>query len=305
MTEAKCFREKLTKSLLEVMERDPRQDDSPVYTVLTDLKPPAVRTKVSADLLHPVSPGSEVHSALIAQANEAQKRGSFLPAKALLTSIRAAMTNFRSTEHDVANTEESCIIQRLALVTYKSKHSTEADALAEARAVLVCLNPRHRTTPRHLTSGGPSTNGSGTFHRCRVILMKQYAAMNVDFICGMITTMELASAYPLDVRAGTLQSRAEAITDFIQAERVRREVIRICERAHPTTPDEMYWVRATSAEAYIGIGENSQGEHLLKEAFEVAPAGWMKATTNDQIERLKTRCANSPLQYISLSASSA
>jgi tetratricopeptide (TPR) repeat protein len=298
VSEAKRFREELTKALLEIIKKDPREDDSPVYTVLTDLKPPAVRTKTGGVLLPTASPAAEVHSVLIAQVNEAQKRGDFLTAKALLTSIRAAMTDSQPAEQGFVSTEEPYIIQRLALVTYKSKHPTEVDALTEAKALLVRLNPETSNDTETLGLWGAVHKRLWDISKATSDLDEAIRSYERGFYLRNDYYNGINLAYLLNVRAGILQSLAEAITDFIQAERVRREVIMICEKAHPATPEETYWVRATSAEAYFGIGDNAQGERLLKEARDVAPAAWMKASTNEQIQRLQALRANSPLQYI-------
>ena len=304
VSEATRFREALTIALREIMGKEPRQNDSPVYTVLSDLNPPAVKAKTTPDLLHPASTASEVHSVLIAQVNEAQKRGDFLTAKALLTSIRAAMTLSQPAQRGFVSSEEASIIQRLALVTYKSKHPTEANALAEARALLADLNPETSNDTETLGLWGAVHKRLWDIAKVTRDLDEAIRSYERGFYLRNDYYNGINLAYLLNVRAGILQSRAEAITDFIQAERVRREVIRICEKARPATPDETYWVRATIAEAYFGIGDNIEGERFLKEALEVAPVDWMKATTNDQIQRLKTLRANSPLQYITLKSNS-
>jgi tetratricopeptide (TPR) repeat protein len=305
VSESKRFREELTKAILEIMKKDPRQNDSPVYTVLTNLNPPVVKTTTTPELLHRASPASEVHSVLIAQINDAQKRGDFLTAKALLRSIQTTMANSQPAQQGVVSTEEPYIIQRLALVTYKSKQPTEEEALTEARALLTRLNPETSNDTETLGLWGAVHKRLWDISKKTTDLDEAIRSYERGFYLRNDYYNGINLAYLLNVRAAILQSRAEAITDFIQAERVRREVIRICEKAQPSTPDETYWVRATIAEAYFGIGNHIQGECILREAQEAAPAAWMKATANDQIQRLKTLRANSPLQYILPDASSA
>ena len=36
------FRQELTKAIVEIMQKEPRDKDSPVYTFLYGLKPPAI-----------------------------------------------------------------------------------------------------------------------------------------------------------------------------------------------------------------------------------------------------------------------
>jgi hypothetical protein len=104
------FRQELTKAIVEIMNKDPRDKDSPVYAFIEGLNPPAIvdaihdavekaaksgdkseeATKanaVSSNLSESASsagatPGMEVvHSILMQQVDEAQKKGEFINAK--------------------------------------------------------------------------------------------------------------------------------------------------------------------------------------------------------------------------------
>jgi len=108
-------------------------------------------------------------------------------------------------------------------------------------------------------------------------------------------------AYLLNVRAANAANAAEAIADFVQAQRIRREVIRICQQClkmDEPAPEARYWILATMAEAYFGIGDDEPGERTLKDASSIAPAAWMKDSTLAQIERLKLMLADSPLKQL-------
>jgi hypothetical protein len=115
------------------------------------------------------------------------------------------------------------------------------------------------------------------------------------------------------VRALTATDRAEAIADYVQAQRIRRKVIDVCQRwldAEASKPSEVdgylkqktYWVKASIAEAYIGIGEEAQGQAALNEALAIAPAKWMRESTESQIAKLRDLLATSPLKYIKTDA---
>ena len=78
------------------------------------------------------------------QVDEAQKNQDFLTAKSLLSSVREMMkpkAPTKSSESVIRQSEDPYIIQRLALLTYKSKYPTEKAALKEARELLAVLNP--------------------------------------------------------------------------------------------------------------------------------------------------------------------
>ena len=77
-------------------------------------------------------------------------------------------------------------------------------------------------------------------------------------------------AYLLNVRAANARSRAEAIADFVQAKRVRQEVISICGsllKEENLPEDDKYWAMASLAEAYVGIGDEANAQQKLQEAF--------------------------------------
>ena len=92
---------------------------------------------------------------------------------------------------------------------------------------------------------------------------------------------------------------AESVADFVQARRVRAEVISICQQwlaenppaaklAHaPKLAKIRYWVLATIAEAHIGLDEEAAGQQRLQEAFAAAPETWMKESTQEQVNKLK------------------
>ena len=118
-------------------------------------------------------------------------------------------------------------------------------------------------------------------------------------------------AYLLNERAAHPIGFAEAVADFVQARRVRKEVISICNqwlesnaRSAPLPPgskypEKRYWVLATLAEAEIGLEEEAMGQQRLEEAFAVAPEEWMKESTQEQVTKLKALLASSPLKQLS------
>jgi hypothetical protein len=112
-------------------------------------------------------------------------------------------------------------------------------------------------------------------------------------------------AYLLNVRAANAANPAEAIADFVQAQRIRREVIKICQnwlKSENPSPDAKYWIQVTLAEAYFGIGDETEGQRILEEALAMPHATWMGESTREQIEKLRSMLADSPLQHIKADA---
>jgi len=106
-------------------------------------------------------------------------------------------------------------------------------------------------------------------------------------------------AYLLNLRASLAADKSDAITDFVLAQRTRRRVIAICEGilAGKALPGEMYWILATLAEGWFGLGDKAKAQSYLDQAAALnpAPADWMKDSSAQQLARLETYLANSPL----------
>jgi hypothetical protein len=311
------FRQLLTQAIVEITGKSPRPKDSPVYTFLNDLKPPALAAVMQAAVPAAVtsggraegaleeqaaskggkSPGTaSTHSVLMQQVDEAQNRGDFVAAKSLLSIVRQMMK-----ADAPERPEDPYIVQRLALITYKSKYPTEEAALKEARDLLLTLNP--------LTSNDTETLGLwGAVHKRAwdltsdpVNLDESVRGYERGFYLRHDYYNGINLAYLLNVRAANAANAADAIADFVQAQRIRREVIRICQQCLKTDDparEARYWIQATMAEAYFGIGDDDQGQRVLKDASSIAPAEWMKDSTLAQIERLKLMLADSPLKQL-------
>jgi tetratricopeptide (TPR) repeat protein len=256
-----------------------------------------------------------VHSILMQQIDEAQKKGDFVMAKSLLSSVREMMKpSPTSGNPTMEKQEDPYIIQRLALITYKSKFPNEEAALREAHDLLAPLNPE--------TSNDTETLGLwGSVHKRLWDLTKDWGLLD-EAIRGYERGFYLRNdyynginlAYLLNCRAAEAADPAEAVADFIQARRVRKEVLAICEQwlmANPI-PDAQsaspaavkqeqsnrYWVLATIGEAYLGLGDEKQSQEWLDKAFAVAPEEWMEKSTREQLAKLKLLLDKSPLKYI-------
>jgi hypothetical protein len=249
------------------------------------------------------------HSVMMQQVDNAQKKGDFAAAKTLLSFVREMMK-----QESPARPEDTYIIQRLALVTYKSKSPSEQQALTDARDLLATLDPA--------TSNDTETLGLwGAVHKRMWDLTTDKAHLD-EAVRGYERGFFLRNdyynginlAFMYNVRAAAHAAEpAEAIADFVQAQRVRKEVLSICEGWLANNPvpapgasaeavsqyhEGKYWVLATIAEAYFGLGDRATGEQRLAEAYAAAPLEWMKTTTQEQINKLERLLADSPLKRI-------
>jgi tetratricopeptide (TPR) repeat protein len=329
--EAVRFREQLTAAIVEVYSQIPRHSDSPVYTFLNDLVPP-MKSAAMAGIAEAVAKATPVadyvveqdrattHSELMQQVDDAQQAGDFATAKLLLKHVRQRMRT--------PNTpDDPYIIQRLALVTYKAKHRSaeeQIQALNEARALLTELSPATSKDTETLGLWGAVhirlwditkdahalDEAVRAYERGFNIRNDYYNGINFAFLLNVRAAHAYSRAKTsADDREVTMY-RAEAIADFVQAQRVRREVIYICDDwlgSNPI-PDEKasdawkseylvnkYWVMATKAEALLGIGLLTDAERVYAEAESLAPESWMKYSTMEQRKKLESLLADSPL----------
>ncbi|MBF9223869.1 TRAFs-binding domain-containing protein [Hymenobacter ruricola] len=344
-SEARRFQKLLTDAIQQILAKTPTDQDSPVYTFLQGLTPPALKelqaavqsaTPVAEDAL-PATAAPDAtaatHSMLMAQVDDAQKQGNWLQVKTLLEVIRSMQAQGRQkmkqADAEVLAPdapEDPYLLQRLALATYKSKLPTEEAALLAARDVLKPLDPA--------TTHNTETLGMwGSVHKRLWELAKATGgAAAPQFLDEAIRAYErgyylrndyyngINFAFLLNARAAEAASPAEAIADYVLAQRVRKEVIAICEQwltRHPAdTPDEAgqpaddqykgaakrYWVLATRGEAYAGLGQEEQANAILQEAYGLAPDGWMKTSTEEQLAKLRAVLATNPLRFIAAPA---
>lgn len=326
--EARRFTTELKDAVTKILANNPPDVDSPVYTFLHGLRrlklPEDMNVNESAAMRAVAAANIEVapdqtHSALMQKVDEAQQKGDFAQAKALLGAVRAMRP------------DDPYITQRLALVTYKAKQDTpekEIAALKEACDLLYTLDPTTSNDTETLGLWGAVHKRLWEKAKDEVALNKAirsyergfylrndyYNGINFAFLLNIRANHAIGLAQAAADPAVAASHRAAAIADFVQAERVRKEVISICEQWLKSNPapseeasdeakkqylDSKYWVVATQAEAYLGMGKTNEAEETYNQAYAFAPKDWMIESTKEQRAKLEPLLANSPLQYIS------
>ena len=144
----------------------------------------------------------------------------FITAKSLLTVVRSMMPN------------EVFVIQKLALATYKSKLPTAVDALNEACEILEGLGPATSTDTETLGLYGAVHKRLWDVTQDPPHLDKAIWAHEKGFYVKNDYYNGINLAFLLNVRAALKADTdpAEAIADFILAQRTRRRVLVVCER---------------------------------------------------------------------------
>ena len=307
-SEVMRFRRELKEALDEVL-RQPSAD-SPVYTYLRGLRSPTLAEveamteagKGAVAAATPSSANEQTLSMLIQKANEAQKKGDFDKAKTFLITVREMM---KPKDENTGRQEDPYIIQRLALATYKNEEEPAKERLEEARDLLATLNPTTSNDTGTLGLWGAVHKHLWEVTKDKAYLDEAVRAYGRGFYLRNDEYNGINLAFLLNGRAAYATNHAEAIADFIQAERVRREVLLICEallERENLQGESKNWALATMAEAYFGIGDEENAQRKREEALAAPHAPWMKETTEKQMAKLRQLLADSPLKYVKTDA---
>jgi hypothetical protein len=278
---------------------------------------------------------------LMQQVDEAQEEGDFITAKALLTRLRkkmkeaaarAAQQAREKGQPDVQERpEDPYIVQRLALVTYKSKHPSPKAALEDARELLKTLNPAtsndtetlglwgavHKRLWELTEDGAYLDEAIRGYERGFFLRNDYYNGINFAYLLNARADWSTRRALAAQSQAEATQLRAEAVASFVQAQNIRREVLKICERvlaSERLSDESRYWVLATIAEAYLGTDDEARAQQAFQEAAAKipadarqylkdqpnykTPASWMTDSTVEQMNKLRGLLANSPLKFV-------
>jgi MAP3K TRAFs-binding domain len=263
----------------------------------------------------------------------AQKAGDFGSAKNMLKIVREQM---RPKQPDAPEApkpaEDPYIIQRLALVTYKEKHAQPEKTLAaleEARELLRELNPETSNDTETLGIWGGIhkrlwdqtgdvrmlDEAVRSYERGFYLRNDYYNGINLAYLLNIRSANSSSRASSSEDPGEVRSERAKAVADYVQAQRIRKEVFAICEQwlKDNPAPDEAkasgqaladyqnsrYWVLATRAEAILGMGDKAQADEAYKDAYAKAPEKWMvDNSTEPQRQRLAAMLDNSPMDYI-------
>ena len=319
VSEANRFTSELTKAIKDILAIKPTpKPDSPIYTLIQNLTPPslakATKEALAAAQTSSLPASGEAHSERMQRVDAAQKSGDWLKARFLLEEIRGERKAVSGGESPSA--EDPYILQRLALATYKSKYPSAEEAFKQARDLLSLLDPQVSNDTETLGLWGSLHKRMWDMTKERSYLDQAIRGYERGFYLRNDFYNGINYAYLLNERAAHATDLAESIADFVQARRVRREVIEICQQWLSDNPPETplaaraklglvqpesdYWLLATIAEAYVGLEEESLGQQKLEEAFAAAPEEWMKQSTQEQVTKLKTLLTASPLKKLPL-----
>ena len=316
-SEARRFGSMLTNSIKEIMSKDPKDKDSPVYTFLNNLREPQLAAALQEAIQNKTEIKEEnkktdedlkTHSELMKEVDKAQKEGDWITAKIFISTI---LKNLKSGNNEK---EDPYVLQRLAFITYKSKSPTEIDSLKEAHGYLTLLHPADSNDTETLGLWGAVHKRLWELTKERNDLDEAIRAYERGFYLRNDYYNGINYAFLLNSRSAESTDPAEAIADFVQARRARKEVLSICQKwikenplpeGKDVTPKVLeeywksrYWVQATMGEAFIGLNDEANAIHLLEDTYSNASEKWMQESTETQIEKLRKLLNNSPVDLI-------
>src|SRR6185436_19573827 len=96
-------------------------------------------------------------------------------------------------------------------------------------------------------------------------------------------------AFLLNIRAAASQGD-DAIADRVLAQRIRNEVLTLCDTAlqsETTGKDAKFWITATKVEALLGLGKNDESAALRQSIVApLEPGDWRVKSMDDQLKAL-------------------
>lgn len=293
--------------------------DSPVYTFLEGLIPPALKVRaksvvnqigkaLTASTAAVGSPASDpTLSIFIKQGETALKAKQFEAAKALFGTALKTIAS----EGESALSSNIYLVQRLALATYQSRLPDYVSALEEALALLKKIDLGRTNDPETVALAGSIEKhlyeeGEGEIHLDNAIQLYQRGYYLLHNRHNGINL-----AYLLHLRSTTLPPGAkhDIIADRVWANRIRREVLQLCykdlkaiesmevksgnlgqhdigEEQKEMIEEQKFWIAVNKAEAHYGLGEMMEYETAAAVAKTVKYQEWMMDSFQRQLQKL-------------------
>jgi tetratricopeptide (TPR) repeat protein len=251
---------------------------------------------------------------MMEQIEDAQQKGDFETAKTMLAAVRLMRPG------------DTYVTHRLIVATFKSGTPTPQRAFEDALELLKTLRPEVSDDPWTLGLWGTVHERLWKLTGDKVHLDEALRGYERSFNLRRDYFNGIHEAFLRNVRASLSEDHAEAVADFILAQRIRREVIPACERwlAETKPPggttaaakralnehlEEKSWALATMGEAYLGTGDGDKARQFFDEseavirqlsdngypAFKVEK---MRKATAQKREDLGALLADSPLKFL-------
>lgn len=147
--------------------------------------------------------------------------------------------------------------QRLALVTYKLEKPNPQKALLEAEEILSELNPEETTDPETLGLSGAINKRLFEITKSLKYLDKAIKFYSKGYHIAQDYYNGINYAFLLTTKATIEKDKFEAISYFLQSQRIREEIVEFCkeiiaDKSFKERGDQ-HWIYQTIAQAYLGL----------------------------------------------------
>lgn len=285
VSEAKRFKEELKATVIEVLKTNKK--DSPVYTYLPKLQPPKFE-EIEVKEINDKKDIQPTLSELINDAEKAKDNNEFWVAGQLYK----VCLKFEP--------QNVFLRQRLALVTYKFEKPTPQKALIEAEGVLSELNPDETTDSETLGLSGAINKRLFDLTKSVKYLDKAIKFYSKGYYIAQDYYNGINYAFLLTTKASLEKDKFEAISYFLQSQRIREEIIENCkdliaDKSFKERGDQ-HWVYQTIAQAYLGLDNSKELEKIIpkikkysKGEFDIDTFKQQNKKLLDNIKKIKTK----------------
>lgn len=251
--------------------------DSPVYTYLSNLKPPKFENEKYEQNEENVDKSDErTLKSIVGTANDSLKKNEFIQAKSL---YEVALNIDKDNDY---------LIQKIVLCTYKSEYPTRKESLINAIDILEKLSPESSNDVETLGLASAIYKRLWELERDEKYLNLAIDYSERGFFIGRDYYNGINLAYLFNVR-GDIHDGDELIADFMIAKRIRKKIIEICldliEKNFESRSD-CYWILATMEEAYFGTENKEKYNEYKERAIKNSCGKWQLDTTESQINKL-------------------
>lgn len=275
VTEANRFKRILKEKVKSVLKQN--KTDSPVYTYLPNLNPPSFNAKEIKKIKKSQENKPSI-SVLINDGENLKNSGDYKTAKLL---FEAALT------YDPSN---SLIIQRIALVTYKSELPNKKKSLLEAEKILKPLNPSATTDTETLGLSGAinkrlyDTTSDLKYLKKSINFYEKGFYINDDYYNGV----NLAYMYLLFASKKTKKN--EIIAAKERSKTIFQKVIEACNKLikHKAFNErgDQVWIYQSIAQSHLALNEKDLFKKYLRLAQKVSKGSFDEATFQQHNQKI-------------------
>jgi len=252
VSESKRFKRELKEKVISILEN--QKNDSPVYTYMPNLIPPRLSGQPDVKLKERKVNEPSL-SELIQDAEKAKDNNEFKIAGELYKICLRFEPN------------NTFLIQRLALVTYKSESPNPKQALLNAKKILSVLEPDDTTDVETLGLSGAidkrlyNLTKETNYLKSSIKYYEKGFYINSDYYNG------INLAYLFNVLASITKEKELSNSYYIQANVIRQRVIDFCndliKDKNFEKRDDKHWIYQSLAQAYLGLDKTKDFEATI------------------------------------------